>query len=126
MDMSEAPADFGTGLRAHLRLDEPEPSMLDVAIAKVEQTHVQPYVYEPVAEPVQLPTTAAALDALAAREAELEEREYQLSLREANLTGRAASILAAAQSLYDEMHGAVSAQDDTDELARLRRRKTVA
>jgi hypothetical protein len=121
--MSEAPADFGTGLRAHLRLDEPEQTSLDVAIAKVEHT-LEP-VYEPLAEPVQPPYVPAA-DALAAREAALEEREYQLALREANLAGRAGSILAAAQALYDEMPGARSADDDNDELARLRRRKTVA
>jgi hypothetical protein len=68
----------------------------------------------------------AAVDALAAREAALEEREYQLALREANLASRAGSILAAAQALYDEMPGAKSVHDDNDELARLRRRKTVA
>lgn len=119
--MSEAPADFGTGLRAHLRLDEPEPTKLDVAIAKVE------HALEPVAEPVQVPDTAAAtVDALAAREAALAEREYKLALREANLAGRAGSILAAAQALYDEIPGAGSVRDDNDELARLRRRKTVA
>ena len=125
--MSEAPADFGTGLRAHLHLDESEPTGLDVALAKIEQA------LTPVAEPVQLPDTAAvdALDALAAREAALEEREYQLALREANLAGRAGSILAAAQALYDEIPGAGAAgagaaNHDNDELARLRRRKTVA
>jgi hypothetical protein len=118
MDMSEAPADFGTGLRAHLGLEELEPTELDVAIAKVEQT------LEPVAEPLYV--GAAAVDPLAAREAALEEREYQLALREANLAGRAATILAAAQSLYDSVPGTASAHDENDELARLRRRKTVA
>ncbi len=124
--MSEAPADFGTGLRAHLRLDESEPTSLDVAIAKVE--HVLEQALEPVAEPIQVPDTAAtALAALAKREAALEEREFQLALREANLAGRAGSILAAAQALYDEFPGTGSAAlDENDELARLRRRKTVA
>jgi hypothetical protein len=125
--MSEAPADFGTGLRAHLHLDEPEPTTLDVAIAKVEHARepvAQP-VAQPVAEPIQFQNTAVA-DALAAREAALEEREYQLALREANLAGRAGSILAAAQALYDEMPGAGAIHDNNDELARLRRRKTVA
>ena len=123
--MSEAPVDFGTGLRAHLRLDEQELTTLDVALAKVE------HALAPVAEPVQRPDTATATtaaDPLAAREAALEEREYQLTLREANLAGRAGSILAAAQALYDEFPsgGSVRAHDDEDELARLRRRKTVA
>jgi len=118
MDMSEAPADFGTGLRAHLGLEEAEPTELDVAIAKVEQA------LEPVAEPLSV--GAAGVDPLAAREAALEEREYQLALREANLAGRAAIILAAAQSLYDSVPGTASAHDQNDELARLRRRKTVA
>jgi hypothetical protein len=121
--MSEATADFGTGLRAHLRLDEAEPTSLDVAIAKVEDALVP--VADPVAEPVQ-PLYVTAVDPLAAREAALEEREYQLALREANLAGRAGSILAAAQALYDEIPGTGPAHDSNDELARLRRRKTVA
>ena len=116
--------DFGTGLRAHLGLDEPELTELDFAIAKVEQ------VLYPIAEPVQHPIqplfTAPPPDPIAAREAALEEREYQLALREANLAGRAATILAAAQSLYDSVPGTGSAHDANDELARLRRRKTVA
>ena len=119
--MNEAPADFGTGLRAHLGLDELELTELDFAIAKVEQ------VLEPIAEPVQPVFIAPPpADPLAAREAALEEREYQLALREANLAGRAATILAAAQSLYDSVPAAGSAHDANDELARLRRRKTVA
>jgi hypothetical protein len=121
MDMSEAPADFGTGLRAHLGLDELELTELDVAIAKVEHT------LEPAAEPLQpVVFTAVSVDPIAAREAALEEREYQLAMREANLAGRAAAILAAAQSLYDSVPTTGSAHNETDELARLRRRKTVA
>ena len=118
--MSDAPADFGTGLRAHLGLDELELTELDVAIAKVEQ------VLEPAAEPVQPLFAAPSLDPISAREAAVEERERQLALREANLAGRAATILAAAQSLYDSVPGAGSAHDEHDELARLRWRKTVA
>ena len=119
--MSESPADFGTGLRAHLGLEEQELTELDVAIAKVEQ------VLEPMAEPRQPVFTALHPDPIAVREAALEEREYQLSLREANLAGRASTILAAAQALYDSVPGAgSSAHDEHDELARLRRRKTVA
>ena len=112
--------DFGTGLRAHLGLDEPELTQLDFAIAKVEQ------VLEPMAEPLQPVFAAPPPDPIAAREAALEEREYQLALREANLAGRAATILAAAQSLYDIVPGTGSAHNANDELARLRRRKTVA
>ena len=118
--MNEAPADFGTGLRAHLGLEELELTELDVAIAKVEQ------VLEPAALPLQPLFIAPPLDPITAREAALEEREYQLALREANLAGRAATILAAAQSLYDSVPGAGSAHNENDELARLRRRKTVA
>jgi hypothetical protein len=120
--MSDTPADFGTGLRAHLGLEEQEPSDLDVAIAKVE--HALEPVTQPVAEPVQAPYVA--VDTLAAREAALAEREYQLALREANLSGRAATILAAAKALYDDMSGTGSAHHEEDELARMRRRKTVA
>jgi hypothetical protein len=116
--------DFGTGLRAHLGLDEPELTELDVAIAKIE--HVLEPTAEPVAEPVQPLFASPPPDPIAAREAALEEREYQLALREANLAGRAATILAAAQSLYDSVPAAGSAHDANDELARLRRRKTVA
>ena len=120
--MSEAPADFGTGLRAHLGLDELELTKLDYAIAKVE------HVLEPAAEPLQpvVFTAAAPVDPIAVREAALEEREYQLALREANLAGRAATILAAAQALYDSVPATGSAHNENDELARLRRRKTVA
>jgi hypothetical protein len=115
--MSEAPGDFGTGLRAHLHLDELAQTELDVVLAGAAQA------LEPVAEPVQVPDTTVA-DALAAREAVLAEREYALALREANLAGRAASIIAAAEALYNELPG--SADHHDDELARLRRRKTVA
>jgi hypothetical protein len=119
--MSEAPGDFGTGLRAHLHLDELAQTELDVVLSGAAQALEQ--VAEPVAEPVQVPDTTVA-DALAAREAVLVEREYALALREANLVGRAASIIAAAEALYNELPG--SAHHHDDELAPLRRRKTVA
>jgi len=116
--MSEAPADFGTGLRAHLHLDESASTTLDLGFVDTLQAP------EPVAELVQAPDIAVA-DALAARETELAVREHALALREANLAGRVASVLAAAQALYDELPGSAR-EDDVDELARLRRRKTVA
>ena len=81
---------------------------------------------EPAAKPHQPLYVSASVDPIAAREAALEEREYQLALREANLAGRAAAILAAAQSLYDSVPATASAHNENDELARLRRRKTVA
>ena len=116
--MNEAPADFGTGLRAHLGLEEREPTTLDLALAKAVST------VEPMAEPLQEPDRTE-LDVLAALEAELLERERALAIREAALAGRAGSLLAAAQALYDEVQGGNPADHD-DELARLRRRKSVA
>ncbi len=68
---------------------------------------------------------SAALETLAALEAELVERERVLALREASLAGRAGSLLAAAQALYDEVLGGGPAPED-DELTRLRRRKSIA
>jgi hypothetical protein len=118
--MSEAPADFGTGLRAHLGLEQTaaKPEPLEVAVAAPALATV-----EPLAGPVQVPDTSAA--ALAAREAELEERERRLALRETDLEARAAGLVAAAKALYDGVPGRGAFEDD-DELARLRRRKTVA
>lgn len=69
--MHELPADFGTGLRAHLGLGWAEPTA-----------------------------------------------------REASLAGRACGLLAAAQALYAEVLGGPA--DHDDELARLRRRRSVA
>ena len=122
--MNDASAeDFGTGLRAHLGLDEPELTELDVAIAKVE------HVLEPVAEP--RPAAGARprppADPIAAREAALEEREYQLALREANLAGRAATHpRRRAGALRQRARRPGQPTTTNDELARLRRRKTVA
>ena len=69
-------------------------------------------------------TSGASLDALEALEAELVDRERALAAREASLAGRAGSLLAAAQALYDEVLGGPA--DHDDELARMRRRKSVA
>ncbi|HUH14536.1 MAG TPA: hypothetical protein VML35_01485 [Gaiellaceae bacterium] len=119
--MSEPAADFGTGLRAHLGLERAEldllaepatvPNELAAEIAAAAAADAAP--------------ESAVLEALAALEAELLERERILALREASLAGRAGSLLAAAQALYDEVLGGRPSPDD-DELARLRRRKSVA
>lgn len=109
--------DFGCGLRAHLGLER---AQLDVvATPGVTVEEVEELIAADAAE------ERAALDALAALEAELLERERLLALREASLAGRAGSLLAAAQALYDEVLGGGPAPND-DELARLRRRKSVA
>ena len=67
----------------------------------------------------------AALEALEALEAELLERERALAAREASLAGRAGALLAAAQALYDEVLGG-GPSPNADELARLRRRRSLA
>jgi hypothetical protein len=67
---------------------------------------------------------AAQIDALAALEAELVEREHALSMRESMLAGRAGAVLAAAQALYDDVMGGEGSPEN-DELARMRRRKSV-
>ncbi len=123
--MSENPSEFGTGLRAHLGLDQ---SLLDAAIEPVE-------LPEPVADVPELPDfpelelaepiRIAPLETLAVLEAQLIERERALVEREAKLAGRAGSLLAATQALYDEVLGGGPALQE-DELARLRQRKTVA
>ena len=118
--MHETPADFGTGLRAHLGLEQSEPTPLDIAFEKAISA-LEP---EPVAVPTQVPEQTS-LDALAVLEAELLERERALDVREASLASRAGCLLAAAQALYDEVLGGGSADHD-DELARMRRRKSVA
>ena len=119
--MIDDATDFGTGLRAHLGLER---AQLDL-------------VAEPTMPPLPAAATAddpapdaavvAQLDALrlAALEAELVEREHALSLRESTLAGRAGAVLAAAQALYDDVMGG-DGSPENDELARLRRRKSVA
>ena len=113
--------DFGCGLRAHLGLER---AQLDVAATPgVTIEEVEELIAAAAAE------ERAALDALADLDAELLERERLLALREASLAGRAGSLLAAAQALYDEVLGGGPAPLDPladDELARLRRRKSVA
>ena len=116
--MQEIPADFGTGLRAHLGLEQQQPAPRERGAEQVVTT------LEPTTLLLQ-EGEQTALDALEALETELLEREHDLSLREAALAGRAGSLLAAAQTLYDEILGGGPAGHD-DELGRLRRRKSVA
>lgn len=116
--MSEPAADFGTGLRAHLGLERAELDLL------AEPAAVPNELAAEIAAAADAAPESAALEALAALEAELLERERVLALREASLAGRAGSLLAAAQALYDEVLGGGPSPDD--ELARLRRRKSVA
>lgn len=116
--MSEPAGDFGTGLRAHLGLERAELDLL------AEPAAVPNELAAEIAAAADAAPESAALAALAALEAELLERERFLALREASLAGRAGSLLAAAQALYDEVLGGGPSPDD--ELARLRRRKSVA
>jgi hypothetical protein len=118
--MNDRPPDFGTGLRAHLGLDA---AQLELAAEPVAPP-LQP-VAELVEDEVGEPDPVRA-DSLAALEAELLEREHELQRREAILASRAGSVLAAAQALCDEVLGGGRAPHDDDELARLRRRKSVA
>lgn len=119
--MSQTSPDFGTGLRAHLGLDAAQLELAAEPVAPPQQ---------PVAELVEVEVgktepESQQLEALAALEAELADRERILAEREAALASRAGGLLAAAQALYDEvMAGAPTRHDD--ELARLRRRRSVA
>ena len=116
--------DFGTGLRAHLGLDAAQLGH----VAGPDAPEAQPaaeLVEEEVGEPDGTEHDGAQLDVLAALEAELSEREQALARREAALTARAGALLQAAQALHDEIVTDVRAQTE-DELARLRRRKSVA
>ncbi len=112
------PHDFGTGLRAHLGLDA----------AQLELAAEPALPPRPVAELVEAEVgdepEAVMLEELAALEAELVEREHSLALREAALASRAGRLLAAAQKLYDEV--LAGGTGSADELARRRRRKSVA
>jgi hypothetical protein len=119
--MMEPAADFGTGLRAHLGLELAELELVAAPEAAPEKIAV---------DDVQAGVATAApdreaLEALEALETELFERERALAQREASLAGRAGALLAAAQALYDEVLGGGPSPSD-DELARLRRRKSVA
>jgi hypothetical protein len=112
------PHDFGTGLRAHLGLDAAQ-----LELAAEPATPPQPVAELVEAEVGEEPATVE-LEELATLEGELVEREHSLALREAALASRAGSLLAAAQKLYDEVLSGRAAA--TDELARMRRRKSVA
>jgi hypothetical protein len=114
----EPATDFGTGLRAHLGLEQ----QLEVAA-------------EPLLEPVEVVSEiaaaaadaapeSAALEALATLEFELLERERLLAMREERLQQRAGALLAAARALYDEVVDGTPPTDD--ELTRMRRRKSGA
>ncbi len=118
----ESAADFGTGLRAHLGLQQAELEL----VAAPEAAPQELVADEPVlgADADQGPDRGM-LDALEALESELLEREQAIAQREASLASRAGALLAAAQALYDEVLGGGPSPTD-DELARLRRRKSVA
>ena len=126
----ESAADFGTGLRAHLGLEQDElelvaaPEAAPEKIAAVEIAAVEVEAVEPKEIAVAAPDRGA-FEALEALETELFERERQLAQREASLASRAGSLLAAAQALYDEVLGGGLSPTD-DELARMRRRKSLA
>ncbi len=118
----ESAADFGTGLRAHLGLQQAELEL----VAAPEAAPQELVADEPMvdADADQGPDRGM-LDALAALESELLEREHAVAQREASLASRAGALLAAAQALYDEVLGGGPSPTD-DELARMRRRKSVA
>ena len=123
----ESAADFGTGLRAHLGLEQdelelvaaPEAAPAQLAVDEIED------VDDVAADEIAAAPDSAALEALEALETELRERERDLAAREASLAGRAGALLAAAQALYDEVLGGGPSPSD-DELARLRRRRSLA
>jgi hypothetical protein len=110
--------DFGTGLRAHLGLEEEQIELLAESVAAAEP--------DPVEVPLDEPPGAdtASLETLIAFEQELLERERHLARREHALAARAGALLTAAQSLHDAVVG--GPPTPRDELARLRRRKSGA
>ena len=118
--MMESAADFGTGLRAHLGLEQIE---LELVVAP-EAAPEELLAAEPGADAdADRSPDRGMLDALASLEAELLERERALAEREARLASRAGALLAAAQALYDDVLGG-GPSPTNDELARLRRRKS--
>jgi len=125
--MMESAADFGTGLRAHLGLEQDELELVAAPEAAPEQLAVDEIedVDDVAADEIAAAPDSAALEALEALETELRERERDLAAREASLAGRAGALLAAAQALYDEVLGGGPSPSD-DELARLRRRRSLA
>lgn len=116
--MSELAADFGTGLRAHLGLEQLQFDPVAVPASS------PPEPLSEIAAAADAAPESAALEALATLEFELVERERLLALREASLVARATTLLAAAQALHDEVMAGSPADDD--ELARMRRRKSGA
>ena len=122
--MSDLSPDFGTGLRAHLGLEQ----------AELERAAAEPSPeQEPEEEPIpdiaaehepETESESAMLETLIAFESELLERERVLAHREANFAGRAGALLAAAKELYDEVLAGKTITND--ELARMRRRKSGA
>ena len=115
--------DFGTGLRAHLGLEEEEIELLAESVAAAEPEPVEDDVRE---EP---DVEHSTLETLIAFEQELLERERHVARREQALAARAGALLTAAQSLHDAVVGGPAktiSQKSDDELARLRRRKSGA
>jgi hypothetical protein len=123
--MMEPAADFGTGLRAHLGLEQQELELVAAPEAAPEELTVDETDDIEADELATAAADGAMLEALEALETELLERERALAAREASLAGRAGALLAAAQALYDEVLGGGSSPTD-DELARLRRRRSLA
>ena len=124
----ESAADFGTGLRAHLGLEQDQLELVAAPDAAPHEFAVDEVEGVEDVEADEIATAApdpAALEALEALEEELLERERALVAREASLAGRAGALLAAAQALYDEVLGGGPAPTE-DELARLRRRRSLA
>lgn len=122
--MNELSSDFGTGLRAHLGLEQAELEH----IADLEPARQHEPEHEATAEAVQEhepETESAMLETLIAFETELLERERALARREAAFAGRAGALLAAAKELHDEVLAGGSPVNN-DELARMRRRKSGA
>jgi hypothetical protein len=117
--MDDPTHDFGTGLRAHLGLEQAEIDELLAEAAGVTEAAAAdaPTDDEPDED-------AATLEVLIAFEHELLARERLLARREKALATRAGALLAAAQSLHDEVVG--NASKPRDELARMRRRKSGA
>ena len=120
----ESAADFGTGLRAHLGLEQQELELVAAPAAAPEELAVDE-IDDVTADELATAAEGAGLEALEALETELVERERALAVREASLAGRAGALLAAAQALYDEVLGGGASPSD-DELARLRRRRSLA
>ena len=121
----ESAADFGTGLRAHLGLEQDQLELVAAPEAAPEQLAVDETEDLEVDEIATAAPDRAALEALQALEAELLVRERALAAREASLAGRAGALLAATQALYDEVLGGGPSPSE-DELARIRRRRSLA